>query len=266
MSISEIKFNNGRLLSPFGTERSYGACPEPPHISTVSDDHWFDRFEHRASADVPPTKLQLLSDHLWTFSQLRSSSSSSSTSSVDGFPSHTPRSWPKESQQSSTPFAQMWRPVLGGILVLECVTCSLRCVVLRDCVGGFFMFMSMLLGLYAWREDMNITFIRYWGVMSCINGLLDAVVLVDAAAQMPVPLFSTRAPWAYILASVLRVSAPFSQLLGVPLAWFLYKDYEEAKQSAEMEDKWAGTVRMNALVLGVFSGQGQRLGNAWDRT
>jgi len=273
MSITEIKRPGGQWWSPFRSEGDYGMGAVTN--STTTDDHWFDRFDHRTSADAegqPPSKPQGLSDHLWMFSQLLPKSSGvvkeevvrSQASGHGTAPSAAHRTW--LFQTTSTAFAQMWRPVLGGILVLECVTCVLRCAVLRDCVGGFFMFMSILLGLYAWIEDMNITFIRYWGVMSCINGLLDAVILVDAAAQVHVPLFSERLPLAYNLASVLRVAGPLSQLFGVPLAWFLYKDHEEAKQASELEDKWSGTVRMDALVLGAFSGQGQRLGSAWDRT
>eukprot|EP00929_Paragymnodinium_shiwhaense_P041713 TRINITY_DN21657_c0_g1_i1.p1 TRINITY_DN21657_c0_g1~~TRINITY_DN21657_c0_g1_i1.p1 ORF type:complete len:258 (+),score=37.76 TRINITY_DN21657_c0_g1_i1:111-884(+) len=257
MSVAEIKLPysglhclqsqcRSQLLG--GDAGAYGACLGGAAGCATREGPWFDRRRdvEKDGATKTPTKLH---------------------SMMGGLPSEPLRTWLAAPQQAhSTAFAQLWRPVLAGILAVECGLCILRPVVLRDCVGAFFMFLAILLGLYAWLEDMNITFIKYWGVMSCINGMLDAVVLADAVAHMPVPLFSRHLPWAYNMTSVLRIAGPLSQLLGVPLAWFLNKDHEETKQASELDEKWAGTVRMDALVLGAFSGQGQRLGSAWDRT
>merc|ERR1719335_1127709 len=92
---------------------------------------------------------------------------------------------------------------------------------------------------------MNIHFICYWGGMSLLNGVFDILKLVDAVALVPFPLFSQKLPWAYNVASLIRVMGPISELIGVPLAWFSYKDYRSTKLRLELEDKWAGTVSMS---------------------
>jgi len=167
-------------------------------------------------------------------------------------------------------YVDMRRPLILAVLALQCCICVLRTAVIRDVVGGFFMAYGCLLGLYAWKEHMNITLIGYWGLMILINGFLDTVKLADSAAHWPshTAVFSLQLPWAYNFASLVRVMGPISELVGVPLAWFSCKDNEETKLRLELEEKWAGTVSVESVVglCGAFSGQGQRLGIAWDRT
>jgi len=164
--------------------------------------------------------------------------------------------------------ADVRRPFVASVLALQWSMCILRTGMTHDFFSGFFMGAAILLGVYAWKESMHITFLCYWGIMSCFNGFLDVVKLADAASLAPFPLFCWELPFEYNFISWISVMTPMSELIGVPLAWFSYKDYQETQLALELEAKWAGTVNIETIdgIAGAFNGQGQRLGSAWDRT
>merc|ERR1719181_2089387 len=116
------------------------------------------------------------------------------------------------------------QPVLLALLIIQTITCTLRMVVLLDIMGGFIQAIAIGLGGYAWKEDMNITFICYWGMLSLFNGAFDLVKLIDFQVKSPLPLFSSEAPTMYNVASAIQLAIPLSVLGGVILAWRLYKD------------------------------------------
>merc|ERR1719163_1617597 len=95
---------------------------------------------------------------------------------------------------------------------------------LLDIMGGFIMAIAIGLGWYAWNQDMHITFICYWGMMSLFNGAFDLVKLIDFQVKSPLPMFSSEAPAVYNIASLIQLSIPISGLVGVYLAWLLYKN------------------------------------------
>merc|ERR1719498_1841924 len=114
--------------------------------------------------------------------------------------------------------------VMLAILLFQSVTCIFRMILLLDIMGGFIMAIAIGLGWYAWKEDMHITFICYWGLMSCFNGVFDLVKLIDYQVKSPLPMFSSAAPMMYNVASVIQLAIPFSAIAGAVLAWYLYKD------------------------------------------
>lgn len=133
-----------------------------------------------------------------------------------------------------TAYALASRPCLLLVLVLQSVVCVMRMVLLADIMGGFLMAVMVGLGVYAWREDMNITVVCYWGVLCLINGAFDFVKVVDYLVKMRgVPLFSDKLPLQYNFAHVTLVAIPLVTLLGCPLAWFLHKDHSAGLAIAE---------------------------------
>lgn len=119
-------------------------------------------------------------------------------------------------------------PWVAFVLTLQSIVCMLRMLMLLDIMGGFLMAIMIGLGYFAWREDMNITTICYWGVLCAINGLFDAVKVIDYLVKLRgVPLFSSKLPLEYNLAHATLIAIPVVTLMGVPLAWNLYKDYTE---------------------------------------
>merc|ERR1719506_2048523 len=97
-----------------------------------------------------------------------------------------------------------------AILVVESLTCALRMFILLDIMGGFIMAIAIGLGWYAWKQDMDITFICYWGMLSLFNGVFDLVKLIDFQVKSPLPLFSSSAPTMYNVASAVQLSIPIS--------------------------------------------------------
>merc|ERR1719240_2564290 len=102
--------------------------------------------------------------------------------------------------------------------------CVLRMFLLLDIMGGFIQGIAIGLGWYAWKEEMHITFVCYWGMLSLFNGAFDLVKLIDFQVKSPMPMFSSQAPAMYNIASIIQLAIPFSALAGCVLAWYLYKD------------------------------------------
>merc|ERR1719321_1646842 len=121
-------------------------------------------------------------------------------------------------------FALRVMPWMLAILVVESLTCALRMFILLDIMGGFIMAIAIGLGWYAWKQDMNITFVCYWGMLSLFNGVFDLVKLIDFQVKSPMPMFSSDAPTMYNVASLIQLAIPLSSLAGAVLAWYLYKD------------------------------------------
>merc|ERR1719502_177262 len=111
-------------------------------------------------------------------------------------------------------YARSMSGVMLAILIAQTTACALRMFLLLDIMGGFIMGIGIGLGWYAWKEDMHITFICYWGMMVLFNGAFDLVKLIDAQVKSPLPMFSSDAPMIYNFASLIQLAIPFSQLVG----------------------------------------------------
>merc|ERR1712187_598387 len=88
-------------------------------------------------------------------------------------------------------------------------------------------------GWYAVKEDMHITFICYWAMMSFVNGVFDLVKVVDHVVKSPLPLFSKELPVQYNLMSATIVLIPVVTLAGALLGWRFYKDATELDTVAD---------------------------------
>merc|ERR1719482_559284 len=128
----------------------------------------------------------------------------------------------------TTDYAKSMSNVMLAVLIIQTVTCTLRMFILLDIMGGFIMGIAIGLGWYAWKQDMHITFICYWGMLSLFNGVFDLVKLIDFQVKSPLPMFSSEAPAMYNFASFLQLMIPISAIAGAVLAWYLYKDATES--------------------------------------
>lgn len=145
-----------------------------------------------------------------------------------------------------------WRkaPLLLGSLGLQCATCALRLAVVLDISGAFFMGMAVMLGFYACREEAELAFVGYWGMMSGVNGIFDVVKLCDAFAHMHAPLFSISLSLMHNLASCVRLLGPISALVVVPIAWHMSKEEEGGKWACAEDTSldWAWRLRHGAAT------------------
>mmetsp|Transcript_73690 Transcript_73690/g.116698 ORF Transcript_73690/g.116698 Transcript_73690/m.116698 type:complete len:188 (-) Transcript_73690:72-635(-) len=169
-------------------------------------------------------------------------------------------------------YARSMSSVMLAILIIQSVTCAFRMVLLLDIMGGFIMAIAIGLGWYAWKEDMHITFICYWGLMSLFNGVFDLVKLIDFQVKSPLPMFSSDAPMMYNVASMIQLAIPFSALAGCVLAWYLYKDATGSPvESSFTRRSPPGRSQENSSFFNrqsqqsqfkTFGGSGNRLGDA----
>eukprot|EP00929_Paragymnodinium_shiwhaense_P011615 TRINITY_DN117591_c0_g1_i1.p1 TRINITY_DN117591_c0_g1~~TRINITY_DN117591_c0_g1_i1.p1 ORF type:complete len:206 (+),score=19.52 TRINITY_DN117591_c0_g1_i1:142-759(+) len=141
-----------------------------------------------------------------------------------------------------TQYALNRRPFLLLLLVLQAIVCVMRMVVLLDVMGGFIMAITIGLGVYGWKEHMNITFISYWGMLSFINGVFDAVKALDYAVKLPVGLFSSTLPDQQKLLHGVLLAVPLIELIGCPLAYWLHQDYvsDDVMQENSRGGEWGG--------------------------
>mmetsp|Transcript_34916 Transcript_34916/g.52552 ORF Transcript_34916/g.52552 Transcript_34916/m.52552 type:complete len:194 (+) Transcript_34916:78-659(+) len=174
-------------------------------------------------------------------------------------------------------YARSMAPYLVAVLVLQSVMCICRMVLFLDIMGGFIMAICIGIGWYAYKDDMNITFTSYWGMMCLFNGAFDLVKFIDSAVKSPFPIFSRQMPSSYNLVSFIALMIPISVLLGAPIGWRLYKHYTEgdiqehsylqgggpngANNSARAYDRSPSPMSYGAdRPSRIFAGQGQRLG------
>lgn len=165
-----------------------------------------------------------------------------------------------------TQYALSRRPWLLASLILQTIVCLLRVAVPLDIIGGFIMAMTIGIGYYGWKDDMNITFIIYWGMLSFINGIFDTIRAIDLIANSPAPVFSTEVPLDIRFANVVILLVPVVELVAVPLAYFLFQDYMEATVVVEPVGAVGGGARGGgggaaAPGIAFAPGVGRRIGD-----
>lgn len=162
------------------------------------------------------------------------------------------------SSGSCSAYARSRQSLVLAVLLSQSFFCVMRCWMLLDIWGGFMMGVGLGFGWYGYSQDMHTTFLSYWGIFCFANGILDFVQLID---------YSVKIGIMWDLAGCTRVGIPLATLLGVPIAWFLYKDATDSAYSVS-GGSWGGAetapLRGSGAATGnqfqSFSGDGQRLG------
>jgi hypothetical protein len=111
------------------------------------------------------------------------------------------------------------------ILILQSIVCILRFVVWGDIPGGFVMAITIGIGGYGLKEDMNITWISYWGLLCFVNGTFDLVKLIDYGVHKPISPISERLSPERRFANAVLISLPIVTMLACPLVYYMYQDY-----------------------------------------
>lgn len=174
-----------------------------------------------------------------------------------------------------TPYALARRPWVQCILVLQSLCCLARMVVFLDIMGAFLMAIMIAVGFCAIREDFNVQLLCYWGLMCLINGSFDLVKLIDVLVKSHMPLFSSKLSQEYNIANAIALSIPVTTLLGVPLSWWIYRDWAAGGEADQLPgpgmrvSQGEARPNENSSLLGgrgsaqftAFEGQGRRLGS-----
>lgn len=133
----------------------------------------------------------------------------------------------------SSEYAKARRPLLLVLLLAQSVACFLRCFLLLDVMGAFLMGIAIGIGYYAWREDMNITCIAYFGVLCLVNGAFDFVRFLDVWVRLPMPIFSGDLPGIVRAQHAVLLAVPLTVLPGAALAYAMYRNFVDAEDAAD---------------------------------
>jgi len=124
-----------------------------------------------------------------------------------------------------TPYARSRRPVFVCICIYQALMAVMALVEFANFLSGIVMVMGLMVAFWAFKEDMNITYVCWWGVL-CLVGFIAG--LVGALIGFAVMLSTI----------VLKFNIPFSCFFGMGLAWFLYVDYEKEHHCTDTVGSW----------------------------
>lgn len=125
-----------------------------------------------------------------------------------------------------TPYARSRRLAFGCILLYQLLMGLMAMIEFKNFLSGIIMCFGVLAGLFAFKEDMNVTYICWWGVL-CFAGFIAGVVAAFIGFAV---MISTI---------VLKFNVPMSCFFGMVLAWWIYADYEgEHPESNDMVASW----------------------------
>lgn len=125
-----------------------------------------------------------------------------------------------------TPYARSRRLIFVGVNVYILLMAIMAFVEFMNFLSGIIMSLAVLAALLAFKEDMNVTYVCWWGVF-CTAGAIAGLVgaLIGFAVK--------------ISTIVIKFNIPLSCAFGMILAWFLYADYEaEHPESNDMVASW----------------------------
>jgi len=124
-----------------------------------------------------------------------------------------------------TPYARSRRPVFVGICIYQALMAILALIEFANFLSGIIMIMGLMVAFWAFKEDMNITYVCWWGVL-CLAGFVGGLVAAFIGFAVKISTI------------VLKFNIPFSCLLGMGLAWFLYVDYETEHHCTDTVGSW----------------------------
>lgn len=132
-----------------------------------------------------------------------------------------------------TPYAKSRQMVFIAIGIYQALMGIMALVEFMNFLSGIVMIVMVLIAFMAWKEDMNITYICWWGVLSSIGFV---VGMVSAFIGFAVKISTI----------VIKFNIPFSCFCGMVMTWFLYSNYEQ--EHPEATDVFGGWLRSFGLL------------------
>eukprot|EP00440_Ansanella_granifera_P055495 gb/GFBE01060159.1/.p1 GENE.gb/GFBE01060159.1/~~gb/GFBE01060159.1/.p1 ORF type:complete len:185 (+),score=32.21 gb/GFBE01060159.1/:1-555(+) len=119
----------------------------------------------------------------------------------------------------ATEYARGLRHWFMFIILLQVAEAVVQIVLCSALVTALWMAVTAVLGLFAWRQDMNITYICIWGTFSIFQAVMtfisDLLPAITGALSLDV------------VGLITLISVPVIHLLAAAFAWHLYNDYAE---------------------------------------
>lgn len=117
----------------------------------------------------------------------------------------------------ATEYARSVRHWYAFIILLQAAQVVAQLIIKTDLLQSVLMAVSVLLGLYGWYQDLNITWVCLWGLISVVLGVM-AIISELIPAITGVLSFD-------IFGLLLIISVPLVYFLAAAFSWHLYNDY-----------------------------------------
>mmetsp|Transcript_89424 Transcript_89424/g.164017 ORF Transcript_89424/g.164017 Transcript_89424/m.164017 type:complete len:380 (+) Transcript_89424:134-1273(+) len=126
-----------------------------------------------------------------------------------------------------TTYALHMKNAFVAVLIFQFLMTIVRCLEekFRSIPIAVIMGLGVVVGFFAWKENMNITYICWWTIFS-FAGLVGGIIVAITS-------FAVQVSTITVLCVI-----PLSCFCGVVLGWWLYQDYEEEYQTSDLISSW----------------------------
>lgn len=163
----------------------------------------------------------------------------------------------------ATEYARSLRTWFMLIILVQAAETVAQIILIQSFVTGLLMGLTAIIGLYAWHQDMNITYICAWGIFCIVQAVTTTIgdlipAIVDLATLD-------------LTSIVVMVTAPLIYLFSAAFAWHLYNDYraDHGKKSLAFDPfaKYAENYNLGEKIPlneGMFDKAGDRMFGSTD--
>lgn len=128
-----------------------------------------------------------------------------------------------------TEYAKSRQYVLIVIGLYQLVMGAMAVIEFKNYFSGVVMALGCIIASTSWMENMNITYICWWGTFSLIGFIVGTVfAFIGLSPKISLVL--------------IKFNIPFSCFCGVVLAWWLYSNYETEMPCNDILGDWCRSI------------------------
>merc|ERR1719324_638725 len=122
------------------------------------------------------------------------------------------------------------RPYFIGTLAVQCLLVIGRFLIM-DLWGAMLTLLVVMMGSFVMSSTggIDITYCLYYGLMCLVNGIFDVILCLERMLHVKYPVFSSRAPLMFNVASAVFILCPLIELAATCLAAMIYMDAQECE-------------------------------------
>lgn len=128
-----------------------------------------------------------------------------------------------------TEYAKSRQYLFIAIGMYQLAMCAMAVIEFKNYFSGIVMALALIVACMAWMENMNITYVCWYGtfcLLGSIVGTVSAFIGLSAKISM----------------IVVKFLVPFSCFCGVSIAWWLYSNYEKEMPCNDMFGHWCRAI------------------------
>jgi len=117
------------------------------------------------------------------------------------------------------------RWIFIGVAVYQMLMGIMAIIEFFNMISGLVMIVGCMIAWFAWKENMNITYLCWWGMFSIVGFV---VGVVSAFIGFAIKISTI----------VIKFNIPLSCLFGVLMWWTLYTEYEQTHDCNDIMTTW----------------------------